>query len=178
MFSLVSSKFLAMPNITLYSVSNILEKHKHMYFTSQLKSALHLVKGSLFQVQICSFLGSTKLLVRCINTISVLSITTPSIRNTFVFTTTFPPARGTTWKKTNKNITDKRTDVWSRDFMTWKINSGLWAVALAGLWEKMVWANYEQLLRLVFSLFQGQKKFSKIFENTIASALKSYIIIL
>ena len=29
-------------------------------------------------------------------------------------------------------ITDKRTDVWSRNFMIWKINFGLWAVAWAG----------------------------------------------
>ena len=28
--------------------------------------------------------------------------------------------------------TDKRTDVWSRNFMIWKINFGLWAAALAG----------------------------------------------
>ena len=27
--------------------------------------------------------------------------------------------------------TDKRTDVWSRDFMIWRINFGLWAVAWA-----------------------------------------------
>ena len=47
--------------------------------------------------------------------------------------------------------TDKRTDVWSRDFIVWKINSGLWAVVWAGLWNKWVWANYEQLLRPVFS---------------------------
>ena len=26
--------------------------------------------------------------------------------------------------------TDKRTDVWSRDFIIWRINSGLWAVGL------------------------------------------------
>ena len=32
--------------------------------------------------------------------------------------------------------TDKRTDVWSRDFLIRKINFGLWAVARAGLWEK------------------------------------------
>ena len=32
--------------------------------------------------------------------------------------------------------TDKRTDVWSQDFMIWRINFGLWAVAWAGLWEK------------------------------------------
>ena len=30
------------------------------------------------------------------------------------------------------HVTDKRTDVWSRNFMIWKINFGLWAVALAG----------------------------------------------
>ena len=29
--------------------------------------------------------------------------------------------------------TDKRTDVWFRDFIIWKINSGLWAVVWAGL---------------------------------------------
>ena len=40
--------------------------------------------------------------------------------------------------------------------MIWKINSGLWAVVWAGLWNKRVWADYEQLLRPVFSLFWGQ----------------------
>ena len=35
-------------------------------------------------------------------------------------------------------VTDKRTNVWPRDFLTWKINFGLWAVAWAGLWEKRV----------------------------------------
>ncbi len=29
--------------------------------------------------------------------------------------------------------TDKRTDVWSRDFIIWRTNFGLWAVAWAGL---------------------------------------------
>ena len=38
----------------------------------------------------------------------------------------------------------------SRDFIIWKINSGLWAVVWAGLWNKRVWADYEQLLRPVF----------------------------
>ena len=71
--------------------------------------------------------------------------------------------------------TDKRTDVWSQDFMIWRINIGLWAVAWAGEWEKRVWVDYEQLLRHVFSLFQGQKNILKFFENTIASALKSCI---
>ena len=42
--------------------------------------------------------------------------------------------------------TDKRTDVWSRDFIIWKIHSGLWAVVWAGL------------LRAVFSCFWGQKR--------------------
>ena len=37
-----------------------------------------------------------------------------------------------------------------------------WAVAWAGLWEKRVWVNYEQLLRPVFSHFRGQKKNLKI----------------
>ena len=32
----------------------------------------------------------------------------------------------------------------------WKINSGLWAVVWAGLWNKSAWANYEQLLRPIF----------------------------
>ena len=53
--------------------------------------------------------------------------------------------------------TDKRTDVWSRNFITWKINFGLWAVAWAGLWEKGVWADSEQLFWVVFSIFRGQK---------------------
>ena len=52
-------------------------------------------------------------------------------------------------------ITDKRTDVWSRYFMIRKINSGLWAVVWAGLWNRRVWADYEQLLRLVFFTFSG-----------------------
>ena len=60
-------------------------------------------------------------------------------------------------------LTDKRTDVWSRDFMIWKVNFGLWAVAWAGLCNKRVWANYEQLLRPVFSLFRGQKKIQIFF---------------
>ena len=55
--------------------------------------------------------------------------------------------------------TNKRKDVWSRDFMIWKVNFGLWAVAWAGLWNKRVWANYEQKLRPVFSVFQSQKNF-------------------
>ena len=44
--------------------------------------------------------------------------------------------------------TDKRTDVWSRYFLIWRINFGLWAVAWAGLREKRVWADYEQLFGL------------------------------
>ena len=58
-------------------------------------------------------------------------------------------------------LTNKRIDVWSRDFIIWKINSGLWAVLWAGLWKNRGWANYEQLLRPVFSLFRGQKKIIK-----------------
>ena len=68
------------------------------------------------------------------------------------------------WRKLSiqmLSITDKRTNVWSRDFMIWKINSGLWAVASARLWEKRVWAHYEQLLRPVFFTFLGSKFFLK-----------------
>ena len=54
--------------------------------------------------------------------------------------------------------TDKRTNVWSQDFMIWKINSGQWVVDWAGLWNKRVWADYEQLFGVAFSCFQGQKK--------------------
>ena len=46
-----------------------------------------------------------------------------------------------------------------RDFLIWKINFGLWADAWAGLWEKGVWADSEQLFWVVFSIFHGQKKF-------------------
>jgi hypothetical protein len=42
--------------------------------------------------------------------------------------------------------------------MIWKINFGLWAVAWAGLWEKGVWADSEELFWVVFSTFHGQKK--------------------
>ena len=38
-------------------------------------------------------------------------------------------------------ITDKRTDVWSPDFIIWIIKAVVWA----GLWNKRVWADYEQL---------------------------------
>ena len=41
--------------------------------------------------------------------------------------------------------------------------------------KKGAWADYEQLLRAVFSCFQGQKKSQNFFENTLASALKSCI---
>ena len=47
-------------------------------------------------------------------------------------------------------ITDKRTDAWFRDFIIWKMDSGQWGVVWAGLWNKRVWADYEQLLRPFF----------------------------
>ena len=59
--------------------------------------------------------------------------------------------------------TDKGTDVWSRDFIIWKINSELWAVVWAGLWNKRVWADYEQLLRPVLLSFYGQQINLKFF---------------
>ena len=55
------------------------------------------------------------------------------------------------------HITDERTDVWPPDFIIWKIDYWLWAVVWAGLWNKKVWADYEQLLRPVFLSFYGQK---------------------
>ena len=39
--------------------------------------------------------------------------------------------------------TDKRTDVWSWDFIIWKIDLAFWAVVWAGLWNKRVWADFE-----------------------------------
>jgi hypothetical protein len=59
--------------------------------------------------------------------------------------------------------TDKRTDVWSRNFVIWKINFGLWADAWAGPWEKGVWADSEQLFWVVFSIFHRQKIKKNIF---------------
>ena len=53
-------------------------------------------------------------------------------------------------KRGNINCTDKRTDVWSRNFIIRKINSGLLAV---------VWSDYEQLLMPVFFTFSGSKSF-------------------
>ena len=55
-------------------------------------------------------------------------------------------------------FTDKRTDVWSWDFIH-NMKNQFWAVVWAGLWNKRAWADYEQLLRPVFSLFQGKKNF-------------------
>ena len=46
------------------------------------------------------------------------------------------------YKKVPVVATEKRTDVWSRDFKIWKINSGLW--------NKRVWADYEQIWGLFF----------------------------
>ena len=60
--------------------------------------------------------------------------------------------------KVTLSHTDKRTDVWSQNFLIWETILGLWAVAWAGLWEKEVWADSEQLFGVVFSLFRGQKK--------------------
>ena len=36
------------------------------------------------------------------------------------------------------------------------LGCGLWPVAWAGLWNKRVWADYEQLFWAVFSIFHGQ----------------------
>merc|ERR1712129_613450 len=71
---------------------------------------------------------------------------TDEVQSTFYFTTYYP-------FHIMVKCTDKRTDVWSRNFLIWEINFGLWAVAWAGPWEKGVWADSEQLFWVVFSIF-------------------------
>ena len=63
-------------------------------------------------------------------------------------------------------ITDKRTDVWSRDFIIWKINSGLWAVVWAGLWKKRGWPIMSNFSGPFFHFF-GVKKNVKNFLKTL-----------
>ena len=41
--------------------------------------------------------------------------------------------------------------------------------------KKSIWGDYEQLLRVVFSSFQGQKKCQIVFKNIVVTALKSCI---
>ena len=77
------------------------------------------------------------------------------------FDLTFSNADKINWSKS----TDKRTDVWSQDFIKWKIDYGLWAV-WSGLDCKIkgsgwLWATFGP----VFSLFHGQKKFSFIWKR-------------
>ena len=54
--------------------------------------------------------------------------------------------------------TDKRTDACSRHFMIWKINSGLWAVGWAGLWNKRFGPIMSNFWGRFFQLFVGKKK--------------------
>ena len=56
----------------------------------------------------------------------------------------------------------ERTEGASDKFLIWimVVNWQLWAVL-----KKMLWANYEQLLNMVFSCFQGQKKSLKFFKK-------------
>ena len=63
------------------------------------------------------------------------------------------------------------------DWVFYKTEMKIWAVGCGLGWTvlKKVWADYEQLLREVFSTFCGQKKKKKKFENIVASALKSCI---
>ena len=59
----------------------------------------------------------------------------------------------------------------------YKTEVKIWAVGCGLGWTvlKKVWADYEQLLRVGFSTFCGQKKTKKTFENIVATALKSCI---
>ena len=63
-------------------------------------------------------------------------------------------------------FTDKRTDVWSRDFIIWRINSGLWAVGLGWTVKEKglgrLWATF----LACFFTFSGSKKNFKIFLKT------------
>ena len=63
------------------------------------------------------------------------------------------------------------------DWVFYKTEMKIWAVGCGLGWTvlKKVWADYEQLLREVFSTFCGQKKKKKKIENIVASALKSCI---
>ena len=66
------------------------------------------------------------------------------------------------WQTRLVRITNKRTDACSRYLMIWKINSGLLAVAWAGLWKKglgWLWATLEAR----FLSLYGQKINSKFF---------------
>ena len=53
--------------------------------------------------------------------------------------------------------TDKRTDVWSRDFIIWKINSGLWAVVSAELWNKGFGPIMSNFWGQFFKVFMDKK---------------------
>ena len=60
---------------------------------------------------------------------------------------------------TDTQPTDKRTDVWSQDFIIWKINSGLWAVAWAGLdcGKNGSWPIMSNFWGLFFHFFMVKK---------------------
>merc|ERR1712008_641546 len=62
------------------------------------------------------------------------------------------------------------------DRVFYKTEIKIWAVGCGLGWTvlKKVWADYEQLLRVCFSTFCGQKKKKKI-ENIVASAPQFYI---
>ena len=63
------------------------------------------------------------------------------------------------------NFTDKRTDVWSRNFLIWKINFGL------DCGKKGSGPILSIIFGCFFQFFMGKKKI----ENIVASALKSCI---
>ena len=66
--------------------------------------------------------------------------------------------------------TNKRTNVWSWDFLKWKIKSGL-DCEKKGLGR--LWATFDGGF---FSCFGDQKNLQNFLENTTESALKSCII--
>ena len=71
--------------------------------------------------------------------------------------------------------TDKRTDVWSRDFLKWKINSGQWAEGWAGLWKKGVGPIMSNFRGPFFKVFMNKTLIQNLLKNILGFALKSCI---
>ena len=69
--------------------------------------------------------------------------------------------------------TDKRTDVWSRNFLIWKINFGLGPGLDCG--KKGSGPILSNFFGWFFQFFMGKKKFFLNFFYIVASALKSCI---
>ena len=95
-----------------------------------------------------------------VEAVEAVSFPLTKINSSYMFLLAFPLGneRVVTSKSNLPTCTDKRTDVWSRNFMIWKMDFGLWAVVWAGLWKKgvgpIIWAFFEAR----FFTFSGSKK--------------------